>query len=91
MRNLMCGSDGPDERLQRTRLGKVDTTPSNQELGGQLAACLWICTRAAICNGHKNMDGDKKRNSVVEAVSRDVPDHQWVSEFSALMHEHDVL
>ena len=67
--------------------------PSNQELGGQLAACLWIYTRAVICNSHKNMDDfrDKKRNSVVEAVSRVVPDHQWVSESSALMHEHDVL
>ena len=90
----MCyGSDEPDERLQHTRLGKADAAPSNQELGGQLAACLWIYTRGVICNGHKNMDDfrDKKRNSVVEAVSRVVPDHQWVSEFSVLMHEHDVL
>ena len=45
----------------------------------------------------ENMDDfrDKKRNSVAGAVnlicSRVVVDHQWVSEFSLLMHEQDVL
>ena len=57
--------------------------------GGQLAACLWIYTEAAICNCQNNMDDsmDAKRNSVIviEAVSwgcrRVLPSHESVSEF----------
>ena len=37
---------------------------------------------------------DKKRNAVIEAVkscSRVLPNHEWVSVFSLIMHVHDIL
>ena len=75
-----------------------DAAPSNEGIGGKLTRCLCIIySKAITCNGQKNIGElrNKKRNSVVEALhlacNRAVHDHQWVSEISLLMHEHDVL
>ena len=47
-----------------------DEEPDNMDIGGHLAACLWIHTNAVMCNGLNNLDEFrvKKRNSVSEAV-----------------------
>ena len=90
---LLDPTKGWRARAPRTE----DAAPSNAETGGKVTACFRICTQAVIGNGEKNMDEfrDEKRNSVIERVSlactRAVLEHQWISEFSMLMHEHDVL
>ena len=58
--------------------------------------CLWIYTKAEICNGQKNMGEfrDKKRNSVIQAAKleqRIVEPRAGVSDTTMLKHEHDVL
>ena len=90
---LLDPTKGWSARAPRTE----DAAPSNAETGGKVTACFRICTQAVIGNGDLNMGDfrDEKRNSVVERVSlactRAVLEHQWISEFSMLMHEHDVL
>ena len=74
-----------------------DAAPDIDNIGGQLAAPVHLHPKPQKKNGQKNMDEfrDKKRNSVIEVVnmacSRVLRDHGWVSEFSLLMHEHDIL
>ena len=74
-----------------------DTAKSKKGIGEKLLACSWTYTKAVICNVRKDTAKfkDEITNPVVEvlhvACSRVVYDHQWVSEFSLLMHGHDVL
>ena len=66
-------------------------------IGGKLAACMWIYTKAAICDGQRNSEEfwNQKRNSVIEAVnwscSRVLLNHESSSEFFLMMHEYDIL
>ena len=55
--------------------------------GGELAACLWNCTKAVICNDQKNMDEfqDRNRNTMIEAVNLLSCSKVWFD------HEHDII
>ena len=74
---------GWHEREGTTYVGESE----DSDIGGTLAACIWILSKAVLYNGRKNMEEfrDRKRNSVIEAVnwscSRVLPSHEVVSGF----------
>ena len=69
----------------------------NSDVGGKLAACIWIYHQAVTCNGRRKREAykDQKRNSVIEAMnwsrSTVLPGHKWASDLSLIMHQQDIL
>ena len=54
-----------------------------------MAACMWIFTNAVICNGQRKMvvfRNWKRKQSMVRVL----PNHEWVSEFVLIVHQHDI-
>ena len=74
-----------------------DEEPESSGIGGELAACMWIYSKAVLFDGQK-MHGriqesqrqfcHRSNKLVVQQVP---PKHEWVSEFSWVIHGHDIL
>ena len=65
------------------------------QIGGRLAACIWIFSKTMICNGHTDTCRVREKDSIMEAVKyvcADVQDAQdWVCEFTKVMHGSEIV
>ena len=74
------------------REGERDERREGSQMGGRLAACIWVHSKSLTGDGQRHMEifRGRERESSVEADIWDCAtvqdDHDWVSEYSLAMH-----
>ena len=71
---------------------KTDTMEVRPEEGWRR---VWIYSKTFVCNGRRSNLRDQRRDAVVEAINWACTgaqdNHDWVSEFSLVLHEKNIL
>ena len=81
-----------------TVMDKVDGWEDEQKwVGSKFAACMWIYTKAVLCDGQASTQDDWWRRlfSIMESVNwvceEACEEHEWVSELTVFMQEEEIL
>ena len=80
-----------------TVMDKVEGWNEEEWVGSKFAACMWIHTKAVLCDGHRRPPQDLRQMLVivmecVRWVCKDALwEHEWVTEPNVLWKENDIL
>ena len=80
-----------------TVMDKVEGLNEEEWVGSRLAACMWIYTKAVLCDGHGPTQENLRRklSTIMESVScvcEDAfRDHEWVTELNVIRKENEIL
>ena len=66
------------------------------QIGGRLAVCIWILSKAVVCNGQNYMKACRNQQNLlwkplIVSVHVCRINHDWIAEFSLVLQEHKVL
>ena len=72
-------------------MDKIEGWEEEKLVGSSFAACMWIYTKAVLCDGQENTQ-DYLRQGLYPSVCDDaLEDHEWVSELTISIQETEVL
>ena len=84
-------------RVLLTVMDKAEGWNEEEGVGLRLAACMWIYTKAELCDGRGPTQENRrgKLSTIMESVSwvceDALRDHEWVTELNAILKENEIV